>query len=182
MSKAEQWKQIPGATLGYEASDHGNIRDPEGNPRPLWRHPEGYFQSSIKREDGSNWQTVTHVFVAAAFHGPAPDGFEVAHGDHDKTNNRPSNLRYVTHAENMNDGHPRKIGYRLPWAKVEVSESFITRTNAAATRKLAEGAGRAFDRAFQVETTGKSNRTRVTRRPMLDGMTCSASANVGGPQ
>lgn len=107
---------------------------------------------------------------------------EVAHGDHDKTNNRLSNLRYVTHRQNMNDGHPRKVSYRFPWAKVEVSESFITHTNAASTRKLAEGAGRAFDRAFQVEPTGTPNRTRVTRRPMLGGMTCSASANVGGPQ
>lgn len=181
MSKTEQWKQIPGAMLGYEASDHGNIRDPKGNPRPLWRHPSGYYQSTIKREDGSNWHTVTHVFVAAAFYGPAPDGMEVAHGDHDKKNNRPSNLRYVTHTENMNDGHPRNGPSSLPWDRIEVGASFVTRAHRAQAEHYAVQNGRRFNRKFSVEEIGRKL-SRVTRLPMLGGMTCSASANVGGPQ
>lgn len=42
-----------------------------------------------------------HQVVAMAFHGPCPDGFEVDHVSTVKTDNRPSNLEYVTSSENV---------------------------------------------------------------------------------
>ncbi len=44
-----------------------------------------------------------HTLVAAAFHGPCPDGCEVLHINGNLHDNRPENLRYGTHAENMYD-------------------------------------------------------------------------------
>lgn len=47
---------------------------------------------------------LVHHLVAAAFHGPRPDGLNVLHGDGNHTNNRPGNLRYGTQSDNMKDG------------------------------------------------------------------------------
>ena len=43
--------------------------------------------------------------VCEAFHGPCPDGHEVAHGNGDRSDNRPSNLRWATKPQNMADKH-----------------------------------------------------------------------------
>ena len=44
-----------------------------------------------------------HRIVMAAFVGPRPPGKEVRHLNGDGSDNRISNLRYGTHAENMRD-------------------------------------------------------------------------------
>ena len=44
-----------------------------------------------------------HALVASAFHGPCPDGCEVLHINGCLTDNRPENLRYDTHSENLHD-------------------------------------------------------------------------------
>ena len=50
--------------------------------------------------------------VAAAFHGPCPPGCEVLHINGNLHDNRPENLRYDTHSENMHDIYAQggKIG------------------------------------------------------------------------
>lgn len=45
-----------------------------------------------------------HQLVARAFIGPQPEGTVVNHKDCNKTNNEPSNLEYVTQAENVRHG------------------------------------------------------------------------------
>ena len=47
----------------------------------------------------SSW--LVHRLVADAWYGPCPDGHEVNHRNLDKTDNRPSNLEYVTRSENL---------------------------------------------------------------------------------
>jgi hypothetical protein len=42
-----------------------------------------------------------HTLVALAFHGPRPEGHQVNHKDCNPRNNKPSNLEWVTPAENM---------------------------------------------------------------------------------
>jgi hypothetical protein len=51
--------------------------------------------------EGKNVAFYVHDLVAAAFIGPKPKGASVNHIDGVKSNNVPSNLEYVTHAENM---------------------------------------------------------------------------------
>jgi hypothetical protein len=67
-----------------------------------------------------------HSLVALAFHGPRPEGLDVAHGNCVKTDNRPSNLRYCTRSENLLDSVVlgQRIGFSYPWHQLSVGEAF----------------------------------------------------------
>jgi hypothetical protein len=100
----EQWKScIP----GYEVSDRGNVRRSEPG-RKTWAgrilkpvvHNIGY-EAVRPTVSGKNKHFYIHDLVAAAFIGPKPNGASVNHKNGDKRDNRPSNLEYVSHAENM---------------------------------------------------------------------------------
>ncbi len=177
----EVWNPIPG-TKGYEASTEGRIRRPDGFVLAPQVHNEGYRHVKVRMADTGKRRTVTvHRLVAAAFLGVRPEGMEVAHGDHDKTNNRLSNLRYATHEENMNDGHRKRIDFRLPWDMIAVGESFISKSWWKNVAEAASSAERQFQKAFRVQhLPGKPQRTLVTRTPMLGAMTCSATTEIGG--
>ena len=120
----EQWKPIPGYEGLYSVSDHGRVRSekrvlvsPGGESRE-W--PERILAGSITPVPhitgrGRKYPCVTlwreamqakfriHALVLLAFVGPRPDGAECLHADDDPNNNRLTNLRYGTHAENGRD-------------------------------------------------------------------------------
>jgi hypothetical protein len=100
----EQWKQcLP----GYEVSDHGRVRRSEPG-RKTWAgrilksqiQVIGY-ESVRPTVDGKNKHFYIHDLVAAAFIGEKPKGASVNHKNGVKRDNRPDNLEYVSHAENM---------------------------------------------------------------------------------
>jgi predicted XRE-type DNA-binding protein len=73
----------------------------------------------------ANGKHQTHFvsrLIAEAFHGPCPQGLEVRHfPDRDQTNNRPENLVYGTHKQNIADQvyHGTRLrGERAPTAKL----------------------------------------------------------------
>jgi hypothetical protein len=85
----------------------GNDRAPgrRGEPRPLkiQRNRKGYCLVNID-VDGRNRTRFLHQLVLETFVGPKPPGMEGCHyPDGDKSNNRLSNLRWDTHAENARD-------------------------------------------------------------------------------
>ena len=103
---SEVWRDVVGYEGWYEVSDQGRVkRIARGHgARPgrvmngsLW---EGYPAVVLSRP-GSGHRVRVHVLVCAAFIGPRPEGREVNHKDLTRTNNRLSNLEYVTHAENV---------------------------------------------------------------------------------
>jgi hypothetical protein len=104
----EIWKPIPGYDDRYEASDRGRIRCVKGkgaskrHPRLLAGSPGayGYVYASLV-QNGKKLRRGIHQFIALAFHGPCPEGLELDHKDRNKNNNRPDNLEYVTHQENI---------------------------------------------------------------------------------
>lgn len=107
----EIWKPVPGFAARYEASSEGRIRVVWGKrckngPRLLrtFAGDGGYVRTAVMR-DGKCYKPGVHQLIAAAFLGSCPDGYEVNHIDLDKTNNRPDNLEYLTHADNL--GHAR---------------------------------------------------------------------------
>ena len=104
------WKVSP-TWPGYEASSDGRVRRYNGGVEiKQTLHSSGYRVVNIlakrcQRDIWGNGKGVkrigVHRVVMDAFVGPVPDGQEVNHIDHDKVNNRPENLEYVTHAENI---------------------------------------------------------------------------------
>ena len=95
MRKREEWRELGWGP--YIVSSEGRIARIK---RP-WTGPHGYVRAQSVRHDGAKVPTYAHQLVAEAFIGPKPDGCEIHHRDGDKTNNRATNLEYVTRRENM---------------------------------------------------------------------------------
>lgn len=76
--------------------------------RGIWyKHPtepstNGYPRITI-RIDGKKKSYATHLLVATAYHGKCPEGMQCRHLDDNPLNNRPDNLAWGTHTENMED-------------------------------------------------------------------------------
>jgi hypothetical protein len=69
------------------------------NPSP---HKSGYIRVNLRHKSGKMKRGIkAHILVCTAWHGPKPaKEFEVLHGDSDRQNNRPDNLRWGTKEEN----------------------------------------------------------------------------------
>ena len=132
----EVWKSVHGWPL-YEASSEGRVRRavclPHGGARlgyilrVFWHPQKGH--GFVTLSQGTRASRVTlgvHKVVALAFHGACPVGKEAAHVDHNPRNNRPDNLWYQTHLENMQAsarlGRVNR-GERHP--KVRLSEALV---------------------------------------------------------
>ncbi len=138
MADVEIWKEVPETNGIYFVSDFGNIKrvksssgkDIEKYPKcgiytdgykSIWLHINGKF--SYKK---------LHQLVALSFLGPRPEGLVVNHMDCDKLNNKPSNLEYVTRAENVahavrNHRFPSKKGQTNPNARLSDRQTEVIR-------------------------------------------------------
>lgn len=160
----EIWKPIPGST--YEASSLGRIRSPRGHVLKPADHPLGYHIVTVHYEGRLICKTV-HSLVALAFHGPRPEGLDIAHFDHDKHNNRPENLRYATRRENMQDSVRAGVRFNprsYPFRSLEIGETFeanaVKRISMVSTIRQARiRTGRAF--TFAANDNGSWTVTRV---------------------
>lgn len=75
-----------------------------------WTDRDGYLRVKVPTPSGGLTQTGVHRLVALAWLGPPAEGeTEVRHIDGDPQNNRVENLRWGSHAANMDDrrGHGR---------------------------------------------------------------------------
>lgn len=152
---AEVWKTIPSFPF-YQASSIGRVRRDPSHPTNKGPKPEvlaatigkhGYVVYRLKR--GERWVCPQgHVLVCEAFHGPKPSPkHEVAHGDGVRSNNRPSNLRWATRAENHADKKihgTNREGEAIPWAKLRESDIPVIRdrlANHESMRKIADDYG-----------------------------------------
>lgn len=135
MADDEVWKPIPGHK-GYEVSSLGRVRSLD---RIIIQKRKGKILSQAIRKNGYPATSVgrkgqnvyIHRLVALVFLGRAPPGMEVCHHDDDRTNNRPENLYYGTHQQNIDDmarrgrawwvkGIPNPSKYR--WGNAKNSE------------------------------------------------------------
>ena len=151
----EVWAAVPGYEGLYEISSVGRVRRssksrmaPAGHvlrQRKTW---DGYLKVSLSKH-WRYWHTKAHRLVALAFLGPPPfPGAHVAHFDGDRTNNRLSNLRWATPAQNEADkrrhgsarGAPN--GERHPGARLTASMVAAMRREAIAGQSVAAVAGR----------------------------------------
>ncbi len=116
----ELWRDIPGYEGSYQVSSLGRVRS---LPRVIYveDHVRGIvcakpYPGKILRQavcDRAGHVSVhlgkycrgipVHQLVMLAFHGFPPPGTEVMHLNGDPRDNRPENLKYGTHSENMID-------------------------------------------------------------------------------
>lgn len=114
MTDKEKWRSIEGYEGYYEVSNLGRVRSLErtladGRIRKgkvlhgSRKTDTGRLKVSLSR-DGRVATAMIHRLVAMAFLGVPPDGRGlVLHSDGDHLNNRSSNLRWGTYADNVQD-------------------------------------------------------------------------------
>ncbi|MBR1807189.1 MAG: NUMOD4 motif-containing HNH endonuclease [Selenomonadaceae bacterium] len=121
----EQWRDVVGYEGLYQVSNRNRMKSFRYGVEKLhltYPNKDGYLKVGMTK-DGKKKSFIFHVLVAQAFV-PNPDGKpEVNHIDGNKQNNRPENLEWVTHHENMkhawrNGLYEKVRGKRSPRAKI----------------------------------------------------------------
>lgn len=149
---SETWKPIP-SVPGYLASSlgrimraAGSIQMPMGGTRrvgglrTLKRDHNGYMLFGIYR-DGKSVNVSVSRSVCEAFNGSPPEGAEHCdHIDRVRDNNVPSNLRWVSHRENMANAGARR-GEGRPEAKLTETDVLAIRASDLPHGKLADAYG-----------------------------------------
>lgn len=89
----------------YEVGEDGHVyRMASGKRMPEHADEDGYLCVLVRIGVDKRRNLRVHRAVCEAFHGPRPSPAHlVRHVDGDKTNNRPSNVKWGTHAENEAD-------------------------------------------------------------------------------
>lgn len=107
--ETEEWRPVPERPVDYSVSSLGRVRRDTsrtcakaGRLLKLSLRDGKYLRACIGRLSCN-----VHRLVAAAFLGDCPSGHQVNHKDGNKTNNRLSNLEYVTPSENVR--HARRL-------------------------------------------------------------------------
>ena len=154
--KAEEWKAIPGYEGLYEASTMGRIRSAEGKTTSSARFPHRVWKQRIikpkteKRKglkgltdervclwkDGKEKTLLVSRLVAMTFCEFPFDQLTVNHINGDPMDNRPENLEWVTHGENIKHGfdtglyNKNKKGVVLTDTKTDKQISFKSMSDA----------------------------------------------------
>ena len=92
-------KPIIGFDPVYFADEEGNIYRNDKMMSPV-DNGLGYKQIKL-RLNGSRYNRYIHRLIWETFNGSIPDGYEINHINHDKSDNRLVNLELVTHSDNL---------------------------------------------------------------------------------
>ncbi len=94
-----EWRKVQTPPYGnYEVSDNGDVRR-DGRLMVGYFDRYGY-RTVLLSHEGTKLRFKVHRLVCEAFHGPPPEGMECGHLDSVKSNNRASNLAWITRSEN----------------------------------------------------------------------------------
>jgi hypothetical protein len=96
------FRKAPGDTLERYNRANGRWEPCTGTPDNY-----GYPVVSWKPKGGKRMWKRLHILIWTEYNGPVPAGFEIDHMDGNKSNSSLSNLRLVTHKENL--AHARDI-------------------------------------------------------------------------
>lgn len=103
----EEWRGVVGYETFYHVSSLGRvkrIKEGRGSARVgrilKPNIVRGYCRVTLRTNKPSISPKI-HKLVAAAFIGPCPEGMEVNHKDTVTSNNRETNLEYLTHKQNQ---------------------------------------------------------------------------------
>ena len=102
----EEYRSIAGHP-DYAVSNLGNIKSYKSNPEGVVLKPKRHYKGYLKIgfwEKGKHKHYFIHRLVLSTFIGPPPaDRPQTRHLDGDPTNNKLSNLRWASQAENEDD-------------------------------------------------------------------------------
>lgn len=104
----ELWLSIGAYDGRYDVSDMGRVRSwVMTEPRLIKPVPNdrGYHVVTLSNSQGIRRQHKVHHLVLEAFVGPRPDGYQGAHEDDNKEDNRLVNLAWKSRADNIRDRH-----------------------------------------------------------------------------
>ena len=98
----------------YGITREGNVISLRtGRPLKPGISKDGYARVSLSRDGKTHTHTI-HSLMADAFLGPRPEGWQVDHLNHNRSDNRLENLEYVTPLENTHRSMPNMIGAERP--------------------------------------------------------------------
>jgi hypothetical protein len=136
-------KSIPGIE-GYEADEDGSIWSIGTNwrgygRRILAQYPDksGYLRVRLVF-NGRREQKFVHFLVCTAYHGLKPTGLETRHIDGNKLNNKPDNLSWGTHKENVEDRVRHGVAGRGERNGVHTHPEKVSRGESSVMAKLTE--------------------------------------------
>lgn len=101
-----EFRKIESLQFLYEVSEDGHyIRNVKSKKYikiffDMHHSDKGYYACFINLK-GKIKRIMLHRVVAECWHGPCPEGYQVDHIDRNTHNNHYTNLRYVTHSEQM---------------------------------------------------------------------------------
>lgn len=113
--KKERWLPVVGFEGRYEVSDHGRVRSFQRGAKGRLLRPGKMGSGHLSVALGRGNSRTVHSLVMLAFIGMPPAGNEVRHLNGKPADNRLSNLKYGTRAENTQDKkyHRGARSYRL---------------------------------------------------------------------
>ncbi len=155
MSDAEIWKPALGLAGRYSVSDWGRLRAEfaaprKPTPRLMSNSPNtkaGYISVRLSLGNGRKVTRLLQHLVLEAFVGPRPPGLVCRHLDGDPGNNRLTNLRWGTQAENVADmiRHGRhRHGEDCSYARLSAAQVRTIRHIAATTTLSHAAIGKRF--------------------------------------
>ena len=111
-------RDIPGYP-GYKITKDGTVYSKRFKNRPMKPSPssDGYLGINLRKQ-GKYFRHLVHRLVLTVFTGPCPEGMECRHLNGNNNDNRLSNLKWGTKAENTLDG-ARHGSFKLTKANVE---------------------------------------------------------------
>ncbi len=102
----KEFRKIKSLDFLYEINEDGtvlrNVKSKRKRKLYLEHHhtKTGYYMTTVAIK-GKTRRVMVHSAVAECWLGDRPEGYEIDHIDRDSLNNHYSNLRYVTHSEQM---------------------------------------------------------------------------------
>jgi hypothetical protein len=146
----ETWKTVADTNGLYEVSCMGRIRRTAKMRSDRWDSRgelvygslcEGYMRI-VLCVNGDRKHCRVHRLVAMAFLGICPDGMQVNHKDLDKSNNKVSNLEYVTPLDNVH--HAIRGGVRWVPRGSQCRRAILDETDVTQIRNAHAGADRKY--------------------------------------
>lgn len=153
----EEWREVPGSNGKYQVSistKEGKCRSTNynktGKQKEMSQIPHNYGRGGLRllwhlRIDGVNYCKQAAYWIAITYpelvQNEYFDGAEIDHIDTDPMNNNPSNLRWVTHKQNLNNTLTKeklskgKIGENNPNYKRVFSDEYRKKLSDAQKRR-----------------------------------------------